>query len=173
MLTLTCPDSTFAVPTFFVELFRANCQICFKTSVLGESASGLHGRAFKASLPFGDDITNEVCIVTMQVVFAHLYGILLLHDPESFLGVLGSLVICCGVVAVSCSQPRSTEEGESAKLETLSEVLHSASEAPHSTDDAAIVELLPLVKDLRKPHATRGANDFSTAEPLTALEVRS
>lgn len=43
-----------------------------------------------------DDLCTHV-----QVVFGHLYGIFLLHDPESFYGILGSLVICVGVIAVS------------------------------------------------------------------------
>ena len=37
----------------------------------------------------------------MQVVFGHLYGIAIFHDSISLYKLLGSTVICWGVVAVS------------------------------------------------------------------------
>lgn len=37
----------------------------------------------------------------MQVVFGYLYGLSVFHDPLDLYGLLGSMIICSGVVAVT------------------------------------------------------------------------
>ena len=75
----------------------------------------------------------------MQVVFAHIYGIALLHDPESLWGVLGSLVICIGVVAVSwpANRPRDTIAASKSDLVQYSTI----------PEESTTVEMAPLVAD--------------------------
>ena len=93
-----------------------------------------------------------------------MYGILLLHDPESVLGVLGSIVICCGVIGVNWSQPKPTEGGEGAKPQPLPNTAHI-------TDDSALVEMLPLVDNPPKLQ-TDGLADFGSSKALTDIEVQ-
>ena len=81
----------------------------------------------------------EVCDTLTQVVFAHVYGIALLHEPESLFGVLGSLVICVGVVAVSWPANKAKDTTTASKLDLVQ----------YSTipEESTAVEMAPLVED--------------------------
>ena len=65
-------------------------------------------------------------------MFGYIYGILVFHDAHTVLGILGSFVICAGVIAVSWPQ----ETPESAP-EDLSK---------SDLEDSAILEMAPLVE---------------------------
>ena len=82
----------------------------------------------------------QACNTLLQVVFAHLYGIALLHDPESLFGVLGSLVICIGVVAVSwpANKPKDTMAASKFDLIQYSTI----------PEESTTVEMAPMVADI-------------------------
>ena len=69
-----------------------------------------------------------------QVLYGTIFGSVLLHESVSLLGILGSLVICVGVIAVSWpskSSPAAVVKGAEGSIERETEVL----------------ELCPLVED--------------------------
>ena len=70
--------------------------------------------------------------VFLQVVFGYIYGILVFHDAHNVLGILGSFVICAGVIAVSWPQK---------KTDPLPQELGKS-----DLEDSAILEMAPLVE---------------------------
>ena len=86
----------------------------------------------------------------MQVVFGYIYGVAIFHDSINLYGLLGSTVICLGVVAVSWP---SKDKGD--KYHIISDaMLHqelSTAEAGSNLDDDLLskeVELRTL-KDIQ------------------------
>ncbi len=46
----------------------------------------------------------------LQVVYGHVAGVLLLHEKESWFGLLGTTLIACGAVGANLFKPKPTAQ---------------------------------------------------------------
>ena len=67
----------------------------------------------------------------MQVLYAHLWGLVFLGERETWSGVTGSLLLACGVITVSTSKAKALEPGPD---DTTAFVTSIESKAPDFED---------------------------------------
>ena len=93
----------------------------------------------------------------LQVVFGYLYGVFIFHDSHNLIGVMGSALICIGVVAVSWPAKESdTSETQPADLVTASK------QSSMALQDYTVLELTPVDEGEEAP---------KTPPPLPASKV--
>lgn len=97
----------------------------------------------------------------MQVVFGYIYGIAIFHDSISLYGLLGSSVICLGIVAVSWP---SKDKGD--QYHIISDALPHQEMRPLDACSIAVLAAEPAsknvelhaMKDIELPVSDSGAS---------------